>query len=337
MAAALNPTDPVNLEDLSEEEMLEYVKRLSLDPTQQENPEHQAFMRLTSQDPEPIPISRSRDQHDTSKDFEYALRLQEEEKASQASARSDIDTSNDELIARQLKKEFEDDLVLRREQEQADEEAKNDLVLRQNGIELLRNTYAPEDFEEKEEEFQTVVAKSKKKKETIKKPGQKGELRPIIIDGLNIARKYGNYLRKNNKFWEAKGLKLCYEYFVNKWNYEDKKISIVWKYVNEEYVNDKEILEEFKEKRIIVEASSRKLDGQRLQLDDDTLALDIALDTDGIIISFDTFRNHFDNSTTYRTVIKEQVIEPTFDHAEVRFHPKPFGDKGPSLKRLLRF
>ena len=337
MAAALNPTDPVNLEDLSEEEMLEYVKKLSLDPTQQENPEHQAFMRLTSQDPEPIPISRSRDQHDTSKDFEYALRLQEEEKASQASARSDIDTSNDELIARQLKKEFEDDLVLRREQEQADEEAKNDLVLRQNGIELLRNTYAPEDFEEKEEEFQTVVAKSKKKKETIKKPGQKGELRPIIIDGLNIARKYGNYLRKNNKFWEAKGLKLCYEYFVNKWNYEDKKISIVWKYVNEEYVNDKEILEEFKEKRIIVEASSRKLDGQRLQLDDDTLALDIALDTNGIIISFDTFRNHFDNSTTYRTVIKEQVIEPTFDHAEVRFHPKPFGDKGPSLKRLLRF
>ena len=40
MAAALNPTDPVNLEDLSEEEMLEYVKKLSLDPTQQENPEH---------------------------------------------------------------------------------------------------------------------------------------------------------------------------------------------------------------------------------------------------------------------------------------------------------
>ena len=102
-------------------------------------------------------------------------------------------------------------------------------------------------------------------------------------------------------------------------------------------MNDKAILEEFKEKRIIVEASSRKLDGQRLQLDDDTLALDIALDTNGIIISFDTFRNHFDNSTTYRTVIKEQVIEPTFDHAEVRFHPKPFGDKGPSLKRLLRF
>ena len=341
MAAALNPTDPVNLEDLSEEEMLEYVKKLSLDPTQQENPEHQAFMRLTSQDPEPVSISRQTNQHDTSKDFEYALRLQEEEEALQApggaAARLDIDTSNDELIARQLKKEFEDDLVLRREQEQADEEAKNDLVLRQNGIELLRNTYAPEDFEEKEEEFQTVVAKSKKKKETIKKPGQKGELRPIIIDGLNIARKYGNYLRKNNKFWEAKGLKLCYEYFVNKWNYEDKKISIVWKYVNEEYVNDKEILEEFKEKRIIVEASSRKLDGQRLQLDDDTLALDIALDTNGIIISFDTFRNHFDNSTTYRTVIKEQVIEPTFDHAEVRFHPKPFGDKGPSLKRLLRF
>ena len=341
MAAALNPTDPVNLESLSEEEMLEYVKKLSLDPTQQENPEHQAFMRLTSHDPEPIAISRPRDQNDTSKDFEYALRLQEEEKALQAprgaAARSDINISNDELIARQLTKEYEDDLALRREQEQADEEAKNDLVLRQNGIELLRNTYAPEDFEEKEEEFQTVVAKSKKKKETIKKPGQKGELRPIIIDGLKIARKYGNYLRKNNKFWEAKGLKLCYEYFVNKWNYEDKKISIVWKYVNEEYVNDKEILEEFKEKRIIVEASSRKLDGQRLQLDDDTLALDIALDTNGIIISFDTFRNHFDNSTTYRTVIKEQVIEPTFDHAEVRFHPKPFGDKGPSLKRLLRF
>jgi len=114
MAAALNPTDPVNLENLSEEEMLEYVKKLSLDPTQQENPEHQAFMRLTSQDPEPIAISHPRDQHDTSKDFEYALRLQEEEKASQASARSDIDTSNDELIARQLKKEFEDDLVLRK-------------------------------------------------------------------------------------------------------------------------------------------------------------------------------------------------------------------------------
>ena len=341
MAAALNPTDPVNLEDLSEEEMLEYVKKLSLDPTQQENPEHQAFMRLTSQDPEPITIYRPTNQHDTSKDFEYALRLQEEEEASQApggaAARLDVDTSNDELIARQLKKEYEDDLVLRREQEQADEEAKNDLVLRQNGIELLRNTYAPEDFEEKEEEFQTVVAKSKKKKETTKKPGQKGELRPIIIDGLNIARKYGNYLRKNNKFWEAKGLKLCYDYFVNKWNYEDKKISIVWKYVNEEYVNDKEILEEFKDKRIIVEASSRKVDGQRLQLDDDTLALDIALEKGGIIISFDTFRNHFDNSTTYRSVIKNQVIEPTFDHAEVRFHPKPFGDRGPTLTKLLRF
>merc|ERR1712062_947186 len=91
-----------------------------------------------------------------------------------ATARPDVDTSHDEHIARQWNKDYEDDLALRREQEQADEEAKNDLVLRQNGIEILRNTYAPEDFEEKEEEFQTVVAKSKKKKETTKKPGQKG-------------------------------------------------------------------------------------------------------------------------------------------------------------------
>ena len=341
MATSLNPTDPVNFEGLSEEELLDRVLQLSLDPTQQENPEHQAFMRLISEDPEPIATSRPTHQNDTSKDFEYALRLQEEEEALQApgaTARPDVDTSNDEHIARQWNKDYEDDLELRREQEQADEEAKNDLVLRQNGIEILRNTYAPEDFEEeKEEEFQTVVAKSKKKKETPKNPGQKGEQRPIIIDGLNIARKYGNYLRKNNKFWDAKGLKLCYEYFVNKWNYKDDKISIVWKYVNEEYVNDKEILEEFKDKRIIVEASSRKVDGQRLQLDDDTLALDIALEKGGIIISFDTFRNHFDNSTTYRSVIKNQVIEPTFDHAEVRFHPKPFGDRGPTLTKLLRF
>ena len=311
----------INLEDLSFEEQLKMVERLSLDPSQQVNPDHQNFMKYCV----------GETSSEVCDDLEIARRMQEEENAK---SRLTEDTSNDELLARRFEAEEKELLELRMAQEIADEEAKNELVLRENGI--LRNTYAPEDFEQKEEEFQTVVGKTKKKKEQPQK-GQKGELRPIIIDGQNIAWKYGNHLRKNNKLCDANGLKVCYDYFRTKWNYPDEKISIVWKHIADEHLKDKEIIEEFKEKRIIVEASSRKVDGQRLNLDDDTLALDIAYEKGGIIISFDNFRNHFEKSTTYHQVIRHRVIDPTFDHEEVRFHPKPKGDKGPSLKQLLRF
>ena len=49
-----------------------------------------------------------------------------------------------------------------------------------------------------------------------------GSLRPIVIDGMNVAHAHGNHQK-----FSAEGLRIAYEYFLNKgWDLENIKIYV---------------------------------------------------------------------------------------------------------------
>ena len=198
----------------------------------------------------------------------------------------------------------------------------------------LRCTEIPEESIP-EAEFQVVEKKKRKPKEPEK--GQKGTKRPIIIDGLNIAKTFGNHLYgTDNKLYSSKGLIACYEYFKKR-KYDDKLITIVLKHIPDHLWDNKEILEDLRQKKIVVDARGRTLNNERMLQDDDTLALDIAKTIGGIIVTCDFYRNHFDRATTYRDVIQYRLLQPTYFHEEITFHPEPNGSSGPKLKDILLF
>ena len=344
MAASLHSE---NIEELTEEEQIEKAIELSLDPSEQVNVEHQEFMQRFSSKKVGLGL--------VTKFLWYLYsiviggirfltgnftRRLEGPGMIARPARPIADTSGDAAYARNMDleqkamawEENRNTAALRREQEYADEEYARSI---ETGN-ALRNTYTSEDLEPKEEKFQTVVTKSKKAKRSPE-TRRKGELRPIIIDGLNIAKAYG--LFRQNNFYDANGLKACYKYLRDTWNYPDEKITIVWKHVNGKFVKGQNILDDFRAKGIVMDANSQVVNGQRVTQDDDILALDRATKKRGVLISFDNFRKEYDNVTltAYRDVIEKRVIAPNFDHSEVMLHPKPKGNDGPTLKELLTF
>ena len=163
----------------------------------------------------------------------------------------------------------------------------------------------------------------------------KGNFRPIIIDGCNIAFQLGSN-GKTKKF-SAKGLKIAYEYFKAK-GYADKDIIIVIKHVPKITKEDVEILDDLKELGVITETPSRLAGNERFQSDDDLLILSIAKDIGGVVVTKDQYRDHFKESPEYKDVIRNRLIQPIFFGGDrFKLPVVPLGKKGPSLDEFLRF
>ena len=275
-------------------------------------------------------------------DLEHAYRLHEQLNG---------DTSKDAEIARKFKQEYDEAMKNRKTIEESDKaiakaaqyqddiESVNEInaqILRQIGYQFYSVT--PQEPQNQDNEFQKVKNKRKKSKDKEIK-GEKGSKRPIVIDGLNIAKAYGNHIYgPKNGLYSAKGLLVCYQYF-KKQNYQDNKIAIVLKHIPDRLwdQNSQQILEDLQSKKVIFDPSGRVVGNQRFKGDDDILALDIAQGSGAVIITLDNYRDHFERNLTYRDVIRYRLLQPLFLHEQVRFHPEPMGKNGPKLNDILQF
>ncbi|XP_012144493.1 zinc finger CCCH-type containing protein regnase 1 isoform X1 [Megachile rotundata] len=169
---------------------------------------------------------------------------------------------------------------------------------------------------------------------TNESSGCSSRLRPVVIDGSNVAMSHGN-----KEIFSCRGIKICVNWFkarghkeitvfVPKWRKEASRI--------DNPIADQEILGELERDRLLVFTPSRLIGGKRMVCYDDRYILRLAAEIDGIVVSNDNYRDLAQESPEFRKVIEERILMYTF--VNDRFMPPddPLGRSGPTLENFLR-
>uniref|UniRef100_T1JAT3 C3H1-type domain-containing protein n=1 Tax=Strigamia maritima TaxID=126957 RepID=T1JAT3_STRMM len=162
-----------------------------------------------------------------------------------------------------------------------------------------------------------------------------GTLRPIVIDGSNVAMSHGN-----KEVFSCRGIKLCVDWFkarghkeitvfVPKWRKEASRPDA--RIIDQDILLDLE-----KERRLVFTPSRSLMGGRRLVCYDDRYILKLAADDDGIVVSNDNYRDLVTENPEFKKVVEERLLMYSF--VNDRFMPPddPLGRHGPSLENFLR-
>jgi len=156
-------------------------------------------------------------------------------------------------------------------------------------------------------------------------------LRPIVIDGSNVAWSHGL-----NKKFSVKGIDLVVQYFKERGH--QKVIAFVPQFRSKlNQSSDKQLIDRLHEAGHIVFTPSREFEGERITSYDDTFVLDYAATHNGVVISRDNYRDLVKEKSAWRDVIEKSLLMPTFVGNDLMFPHDPLGNKGPSLDDFLMF
>uniref|UniRef100_A0A182VVW5 C3H1-type domain-containing protein n=1 Tax=Anopheles minimus TaxID=112268 RepID=A0A182VVW5_9DIPT len=149
-------------------------------------------------------------------------------------------------------------------------------------------------------------------------------LRPIVIDGSNVAMSHGN-----KEMFSCRGIRLCVDWFKNRGHKDITVFVPKWRKESsrpDNPVKDGEILNELEKERMLVFTPSRLVGGKRM----------LAADNDGIVVSNDNYRDLVQESSEFKKVVEERVLMYSF--VNDRFMPPddPLGRSGPTLDNFLR-
>ncbi|XP_064489403.1 probable ribonuclease ZC3H12B isoform X2 [Ornithodoros turicata] len=177
-----------------------------------------------------------------------------------------------------------------------------------------------------EDDLAQVVAKSR--------PARDDELRPIVIDGSNVAMSHGN-----KEVFSCRGIQLAVEWFqarghkdisvfVPSWRKEASRIDTP--------IKGQEILLQLEKERLLFFTPSRNVGGKRMVCYEDRYILKMAAQTDGVVVSNDNYRDLVSENQDFKKVVDERLLMYTF--VNDRFMPPddPLGRHGPSLDAFLR-
>ena len=166
-----------------------------------------------------------------------------------------------------------------------------------------------------------------KKKEGLV-PEDARSLRPIVIDGSNVAMCHGNHIS-----FSARGIEICIEYFRKRGH--DQIVAFLPQY---RLSKDPVLLMRLEKEGNLVFTPSRTLrDGERVVSYDDRFIVEYAHTHGGVIISRDNFKDLVKEKSEWKTTIEERLLMPTFVHGTLMFPQDPQGYRGISLDQLLKF
>ncbi|KFB43761.1 hypothetical protein ZHAS_00011499 [Anopheles sinensis] len=159
-------------------------------------------------------------------------------------------------------------------------------------------------------------------------------LRPIVIDGSNVAMSHGN-----KEVFSCRGIRLCVDWFKNRGHKDITVFVPKWRKESsrpDNPVKDGEILNELEKERMLVFTPSRLVGGKRMVCYDDRYILKLAADNDGVVVSNDNYRDLVQESSEFKKVVEERVLMYSF--VNDRFMPPddPLGRSGPTLDNFLR-
>ena len=157
-------------------------------------------------------------------------------------------------------------------------------------------------------------------------------LRPIVIDGSNVAMAHGK-----NKVFSAKGIKIVADHF--KQSGHSKIVAFVPQFRKKSgQVADRSVLEGLEEEGVVVFTPSREVGVERITSYDDTFVLDYAAKHGGVVITRDNYRDLAHSKPEWLEVVKKRILMPTFvGEDEVMWPHDPLGRGGLTLDQFLSF
>lgn len=160
------------------------------------------------------------------------------------------------------------------------------------------------------------------------------QLRPIVIDGSNLAMSHGN-----KEVFSCRGIRICVDWFKTRGHRDITVFVPKWRKESarpDNPVKDQEILNELEKERMLVFTPSRLIGGKRMICYDDRYILKLAVENNGIIVSNDNYRDLLQESSEFKKVVEERVLMYSF--VNDRFMPPddPLGKHGPTLENFLK-
>ncbi|BFZ24755.1 hypothetical protein BsWGS_27794 [Bradybaena similaris] len=154
----------------------------------------------------------------------------------------------------------------------------------------------------------------------------------IIIDGSNLAMSHGKNV------FSCKGIQIAVDWFqarghdqitvfVPQWRKEASRPDAL--------ITDQDILYDLEKQGIVVFTPARRVKGRRVVCYDDRFILKLAVDTGGIVVSNDVYRDLVREREEYRQVVDQRLLMYSF--VNDRFMPPedPLGRMGPTLDDFL--
>ncbi|XP_065536616.1 probable ribonuclease ZC3H12D [Lathamus discolor] len=158
-------------------------------------------------------------------------------------------------------------------------------------------------------------------------------LRPIVIDGSNVAMSHGN-----KEVFSCWGIQLAVDWFRERGHTYIKVFVPLWRKEpprQESPIADQHILEELEKQSILVYTPSRKVKGKRVVCYDDRYIVKVAYEKDGVIVSNDNYRDLQNENPEWKWFIEQRLLMYSF--VSNRFMPPddPLGRHGPTLNNFL--
>ncbi|XP_060725974.1 ribonuclease ZC3H12A [Tachysurus vachellii] len=161
-----------------------------------------------------------------------------------------------------------------------------------------------------------------------------GDLKPIVIDGSNVAMSHGN-----KEVFSCRGIELAVNYFLERghrnitvfvpsWRKEQPRPDVP--------ISGQHILAELERRKIVVFTPSRRVGGRRVVCYDDRFIVKLACELDGIIVSNDTYRDLQCERPEWKHSIEEGLLMYSFVNDKFMPPDDPLGRHGPSLDNFLR-
>ncbi|XP_060114946.1 probable ribonuclease ZC3H12D [Heteronotia binoei] len=159
------------------------------------------------------------------------------------------------------------------------------------------------------------------------------DLRPIVIDGSNVAMSHGN-----KEVFSCMGIQLVVDWFKNRGHKYIKVFVPSWRKEPTRYDNpitDQHILEKLAKQGILVYTPSRKMKGKRVVCYDDRYIVKLAHEQDGVIVSNDNFRDLQNENPEWKWFIEQRLLMYSFVNDIFMPPDDPLGRHGPSLANFL--
>ncbi|XP_018592575.1 probable ribonuclease ZC3H12B isoform X1 [Scleropages formosus] len=159
-------------------------------------------------------------------------------------------------------------------------------------------------------------------------------LRPVVIDGSNVAMSHGN-----KEVFSCRGIQLAVDWFLEKGHNDITVFVPAWRKEQsrpDAPITDQEILRKLEKEKILVFTPSRRVQGRRVVCYDDRFIVKLAYDSDGIIVSNDNYRDLQNEKPEWKKFIEERLLMYSFVNDKFMPPDDPLGRHGPSLENFLR-
>ena len=154
-----------------------------------------------------------------------------------------------------------------------------------------------------------------------------------LIDGSNVAIEHG--IQTKGKDWfSVKGLQIAIDYFKNK-GHKDIKVVIPRYRLSQN--DDRELMKRLEDDKHLVLTPSRIIRGKRVTSYDDRYIIDIAVQTGGVILSNDQYRDLLNESGRRDETINYRLLPFNFVNDLFIVPHDPMGRHGPMLDDFLHF